>query len=164
MVDNNEDTGPTEVAIVKPSISEQNDLIENLMQQIVELTFELQIKQYFSISIVDISTLADGRLPLHFFSSEINSEHVLNNPPSNLTKNPSTINLTTSNLNQTNNSYQPPSPLQSFNSNPQYFTPLENLNADNSQMFPPFQSLNVNILQTSLKIHATLNPTSKSNF
>ena len=126
MTVNNENTSLTEVAIVQLPAIEQNELIAQLMRQIVELRVELQKKQDFLIPTVNVNTLGDRRLPLHFTSLNSYLEHVQNNPPSNPAQNPSTIYLTTPNLHQNNTSCQAPHPLQSLNPNPQVFPPFQN--------------------------------------
>ncbi|KAK4710109.1 hypothetical protein R3W88_004622 [Solanum pinnatisectum] len=116
---------------------------------------ELQKRQDYPILGVVVNTPDDGRLPLHFPPPNSNPEHIHNNPPSNPAQNPSTINLTTPNLHQTNTSYHAPPPLQSLNPNPQDFHPPQNQNANNSQTFPSFQNQNVNNHQTSTFMYQT---------
>ena len=76
MTQNNENVGLTEVAIVQPPGIDQNELIKQLMQQIAELRVELQKKQDLSIPNMDVNTLRNKRLPLHFPPLTSNLEHV----------------------------------------------------------------------------------------
>ena len=126
MTQNNENTVLTEVIIVQLSAVEPNELIAQLMIRIAQLRVELQKNQYLSIPSVDVNTPSVGRLPLHFPSLTSNSKHLLNNPPRNPTQNPSTIDLTASNLPHTSSSYQAQQPFQNLNTNPQLFPFFKN--------------------------------------
>uniref|UniRef100_M1DCQ5 Uncharacterized protein n=1 Tax=Solanum tuberosum TaxID=4113 RepID=M1DCQ5_SOLTU len=120
-----------------------------------KLRGKLQKKQDWPISIVAVNTRGDGRPPFYFPPLNSNAEHVLNNPPSNPIQNPSTIDLTTPNLNHATTSYQAPPHHQNLNTNHQAFPLSQNRNANKSQTFPPFRSVNVNNPQASSFMYQT---------
>ncbi|KAK4710153.1 hypothetical protein R3W88_004666 [Solanum pinnatisectum] len=129
MGDNNEEIGLTDVVVAHPTVTDQNELIIQLMQQIAEMQVEMQRRQDLPNPAFIFNAPADGRPPLHFPPS---SAEQAQNPPSNPAQNPPIIDLTAPNPHHASVSYQEP-PL------PQ---------GTNSQTFPPHQNANPQVCPT----------------
>ncbi|KAK4718444.1 hypothetical protein R3W88_016782 [Solanum pinnatisectum] len=142
MGDNVEDTGLTDVVVAQPVVTDQNELIMQLMQQITEMRVEMQRRQDLPNPPFTFNAPADGRPPLHFPPSNVEQAH---KPPSSPAHNPSIIDLTTQNPHYAFASYQTPPPPQ--NTNLQVPLPPKNANL---QTGSPPQTQNVNNPQTSL--------------
>ncbi|XP_055806963.1 uncharacterized protein LOC129875730 [Solanum dulcamara] len=124
MTRNNEDTGLTDIIVTDPIVAEQNELIAQLVQHIIEMRDEIQKNRDLSNLAIATNTLVPGerRPPLHLYPP---------NPPENMPNNPHVVPTQksptiyfTPNPHHASSSYQSPPPSQ-------------NLNAYNSQAFPP---------------------------
>lgn len=94
MGDNNEEIGMTDVVVTQPTVSDQNELMMELMQQIVEMRVKMQMRQDLPNPIFASNPPGYGRPPLHFLPPSAEQFH---NPYSNPTQNSPIIDLTSPN-------------------------------------------------------------------
>ena len=99
MGNNNKEMSLTDVMVAQPTITDQNELIMQLMHQIAEMRVEMDKTRDLKILVIiaKTPTLDNERPPLHFPSSDTTSEHFLNNSTTSTTPKPSIIDLTTPN-------------------------------------------------------------------
>ena len=108
MGDNNEEVSLTDVVVSQPTVTDQNKLIMQLVQQIAEMRVEMQWRQDFPPSGF-AANAAHGRPPIYFPSSNMDQTQ---NQPSTPVQNPSVIDLTSQNPQYASASHQFPPPLQ----------------------------------------------------
>ena len=94
MGDNNEEIYFTDVVVAQPTITDQNELIMQLRQQIVYIRVEIEIRQDLPLEGFTINASTDGRPPL--YSSSPNMEQV-QKPPSTPAQNSSVIDISAQN-------------------------------------------------------------------
>ena len=112
MGDNNEEIEIDDVVVAQPAAADKNELIMQLMQQIAEMSVEIQRMQDLYNPISSFNPPRDGSPPLHFPPPSTEQvQNLLSNP----TENPPTIDLTTPNPRHATTSCQAPHHPQNTN-------------------------------------------------
>ena len=81
MRDNNDDIDMNDVIVAQPAAADKNELIMQLMQQIAEMSVEIQRMQDLYNPISSFNPPRDGRPPLHFPPQNAEQvQNILSNP------------------------------------------------------------------------------------
>ncbi|KAK4716154.1 hypothetical protein R3W88_014492 [Solanum pinnatisectum] len=155
MTRNGENIGLNEIIITNPIITEQNELIAQLAQQIAEMRVEMhKTRELANLAITANAPLPKNEIStLNFPTTNPTPEHFSHNSPTVPVQKPPTIRLNTTNQHHASSSYQIPHPSKTLNSNnsqafpSMYQTPPQNTsNPTTTQPLPPKATFHIPIL------------------